>query len=440
MPYVIALLVGIVAGAVCMFLCVMHWVAKVAARDKAAEAKAKSARDTTQAAQAKEAEVARAAADRQEQFDHLVRARTWELDARAAETNRLYEEAKRIQSDLQSRVISYRELQEENAILKRDLQNIDVNVHKLELDGEQRQQRQAEIDARSNQLAKRYLSETVKSVVASVGPNNFAACKTRLTDVIQRVRDIGFAVPAEEEARLLADLRTEFEKAVRADFERQEQARIKAQIREEERLKREIEREVKQLQRERIAVQAALDQALAEARGQFTEEVQRLQSRLAEAEEKAKRTMSMAQLTKAGHIYVISNVGTFGPGTYKVGMTRRLNPRERVIELGDASVPFPFDVHMMIHCDDAPALENALHRELHKKRVNKANPRKEFFRTEIEELVRLVREHHGEVQYVADAEAMEYRQSLSMSEEDAEFIEEVYEEVGEDAESMADDQ
>jgi hypothetical protein len=240
MPYVIALLVGIVAGALCMFLCVMQWVGKVAAREKAAEAKAKSARDAIQAAQAKEAQFARAAAERQEQFDHLVRVRTGELDARAAETSRMYDEAKRIQSDLQSRVVSYRELQEENAILKRDLQNIDVNLHKLELDGEQRQQRQADIDARSSQLAKRYLSETVKSVVASVGPNNFAACKTRLTDVIQRVRDIGFLVPAEEEAKLLTSLRTEFEKAVRADFERQEQARVKAQIREEERLNREM--------------------------------------------------------------------------------------------------------------------------------------------------------------------------------------------------------
>lgn len=187
-------------------------------------------------------------------------------------------------------------------------------------------------------------------------------------------------------------------------------------------------------------MQAALDRALEAARGQFNEEVQRLQSRLAEAEEKSKRALSMAQQTKAGHIYVISNIGTLGTGVYKVGMTRRLNPRERILELGDASVPFPFDVHVMIHCHDAPTLENALHRALHKKRLNRANPRKEFFRTDIEEIIRIVREHHGEVQYVADAEALEYRQSLAMSQEDAEFIEHVYEDAGEDAESLADDQ
>ena len=80
-------------------------------------------------------------------------------------------------------------------------------------------------------------------------------------------------------------------------------------------------------------------------------------------------------------MYVLSNIGSFGEGVYKIGMTRRLEPQDRVRELGDASVPFPFDVHMMISCDDAPSLENALHRESHKQRVNKVNFRKEFFRT-----------------------------------------------------------
>lgn len=440
MSYVIVLFVGIATGAACLYLYLMQWQAKLREREQSAESRIKAANDATQAAAAKEAQLLGQVAERERQFAAYVQAKTQELNQQAAAVAQSAEEARQARAAIASRVVSYQELLDENAILKRDLQNIDVNLHKLELDGQARDARQAEIDARSNQLASRYLAETVKSVVASVGPNNFAACKTRLTDAIQRVRDIGFEVPAAEEERLLADLRAEFEREVRREFERQEQARIKAQIREEERLKREVERELKQLERERLAVQAALDQALAAARGQFNEEVQRLQSRLAEAEEKSKRALSMAQQTKAGHIYVISNIGTLGTGVYKVGMTRRLNPRERILELGDASVPFPFDVHVMIHCQDAPTLENVLHRALHKKRVNRANPRKEFFRTDIEEIVRIVREHHGEVQYVADPEALEYRQSLAMSEEDAEFIEHVYEEVGDDAESLADDQ
>ncbi len=132
----------------------------------------------------------------------------------------------------------------------------------------------------------------------------------------------------------------------------------------------------------------AVDRALADAAGKHAEEVEALRLRLAEAEAKAQRTKSQAELgVKAGHVYVISNVGSFGQGVFKIGMTRRREPQDRVDELGDASVPFPFDVHMMIKCEDAPALESALHKCFHAKRVNRVNPRKEFFRVSIAEIV-----------------------------------------------------
>jgi hypothetical protein len=170
-----------------------------------------------------------------------------------------------------------------------------------------------------------------------------------------------------------------------------------------------------------------LENALAEAKGQYSAEVEQLKTRLAEAEEKSRRAMSMAQQTKNGHVYILSNVGTFGDGVFKVGMTRRLDPMERVDELGSAAVPFPFDVHAMISCDNAPSLEAALHRALSKKRVNRVMPRKEFFRTTIPEIEQIVKSHHsGQVEYVAEAEALEYRQSLNIPEEDATYIESVY--------------
>ena len=207
---------------------------------------------------------------------------------------------------MEKQIITYRELQAENNLLKRDLQNIDVNLNKIELDSEVRDQKQKEIDERSGQLAKRYLAETVKSVVASIGPSNYSACKRRLVEVIERCREIGFEVKTEEEERLLTDLKKEFELAVRAEIEPHEQARIKAQIREEERLKREIDRELQQLERERTAIKAALEKALADARGQHSAEVEQLQARLAEAEAKVQRTMSMAEQTKAGHVCTLS--------------------------------------------------------------------------------------------------------------------------------------
>jgi hypothetical protein len=418
MYYVITLFVGIITGGIALWLYLMDRHAKLLGQVKSADSRTKHANEVIEATRVKEQELNLL----ERQITEAAKARAKELDQRdAAQRAR--------ESEFERHVISYNEMHGENIILKRDLQNIDVNLNKLQMDGELREQRQKEIDERATQLAKRYLSETIKSVVSTLGPSNFSACKQRLVDVILRCREIGFNVSVEEESKLLADLRAEFEKAVRAAFAREEQARIKAQIREEEKLKREIDRELKQLERERAAIQAALDQALAAAQGQHSAEVERLQARLAEAEEKSKRALSMAQQTKAGHVYVISNIGTFGLDVFKIGMTRRLDPKERVTELGSASVPFPFDVHMMISCTNAPQLENALHRALHKKRINKANPRKEFFKVDLTEIIKIVTEHHGVVEYKADPEALEYHQSLTMSEEDSLFIDQVYETV-----------
>ncbi|KYF67957.1 GIY-YIG nuclease family protein [Sorangium cellulosum] len=125
------------------------------------------------------------------------------------------------------------------------------------------------------------------------------------------------------------------------------------------------------------------------------------------------RAISQAQMTRSGNVYVISNVGSFGEHVYKIGMTRRLQPMDRIKELGDASVPFEFDVHAMIKSDDAPALEGALHREFHHRRVNLVNERKEFFRIELDEFAITVQKLHGEIEFARIAEAKEYRQTLA---------------------------
>lgn len=199
-------------------------------------------------------------------------------------------------------------------------------------------------------------------------------------------------------------------------------------MRDEVRRQREADEALRQAERERAAVQAALNRALTEAAGIHAAEVERLQAQLAEAEAKAQRAKSNAELgIKHGHVYVISNLGSFGPGVFKIGMTRRTEPTDRVKELGDASVPFPFDVHMMIKCDNAPRLENALHQQFHHRRVNRINPRKEFFRVTIDEIVAVVRANHGEVEYKADAEALEFTNSQMATDADLEEIEDAYE-------------
>ena len=183
---------------------------------------------------------------------------------------------------------------------------------------------------------------------------------------------------------------------------------------------------MQQLERERTAIQSALEKALEEAADKHSDEIDRLRARLKEAEDKSQRATARAQFTRSGHVYVISNIGAFGENVYKIGMTRRLEPIQRVKELSSASVPFPFDVHMMISSDDAPTLENILHRKLHEHRINKINVRKEFFRTDIDSIATIVQENHGKVEFVADAEALQYRQSLEVSDEDVAFIEETY--------------
>ena len=122
----------------------------------------------------------------------------------------------------------------------------------------------------------------------------------------------------------------------------------------------------------------------------------------------------MAQQTRAGHVYVISNIGSFGDDVFKIGMTRRLEPVERVQELGDASVPFSFDIHAMIFSDDAPALEKELHRRFGESQLNLVNPRKEFFKVPIKEIKQVVDEMGMQVHWTLAAEAREFRESQSI--------------------------
>ncbi len=127
----------------------------------------------------------------------------------------------------------------------------------------------------------------------------------------------------------------------------------------------------------------------------------------------------MARLTKQGYVYVISNIGSFGKNVFKIGMTRRLEPMERVKELSGAAVPFDFDVHAMISCDDAPALEKTLHDHLESYRTHRVNLRKEFFRVELSKIIDKVDRHHGKVEYIANPMALQYQQSFEYAESEA---------------------
>jgi hypothetical protein len=213
--------------------------------------------------------------------------------------------------------------------------------------------------------------------------------------------------------------------------EREEQRAIREQIREEEKARKEYERAIKQAERDEQLLTKTLEKARQEYaaaadedRAKYEARLQDISEKLREAEEKNQRALSMAQQTKCGHVYVISNVGSFGEDVYKIGLTRRLEPLDRVRELGDASVPFPFDVHAMIYSEDAPALETALHRRFVQSQVNKVNRRKEFFRLKLQDIRTATDEMKLEVRWTLTAEARAYRETLAMErqmQEDPEY-------------------
>jgi DNA repair exonuclease SbcCD ATPase subunit len=209
--------------------------------------------------------------------------------------------------------------------------------------------------------------------------------------------------------------------------EREEQRRIQDQIREEERARREYEKAMQDAAKEEAAIKRALEKAQAEMshaseteKAKYEQEMAQLQQRLTEAETKNQRAISMAQQTRSGNVYIISNVGSFGDDVLKIGMTRRLEPLDRVKELGDASVPFEFDVHAMIRSDDAPSLERELHGRFEEFRINKVNYRKEFFRIPLHYLREFVAEKNLEATFTMTAEAREFRETQALGHMSAE--------------------
>ncbi|MCP6699361.1 DUF4041 domain-containing protein [Pseudomonas donghuensis] len=219
-------------------------------------------------------------------------------------------------------------------------------------------------------------------------------------------------------ASRLEELRWAVTAKLLKDQEREEQRQLREQIREEEKARREYERAIKEAAKEEATLRKALEKAQeqvaaasAAERAEFEARLALLQEQLQVAEDKNQRALSMAQQTRAGHVYVISNIGSFGEQVFKIGMTRRLEPLDRVRELGDASVPFEFDVHAMIFSDDAPGLEKKLHRHFLREQVNKVNPRKEFFRIGLPAIRTELEELGVETQWTMSAKALEFKET-----------------------------
>lgn len=266
----------------------------------------------------------------------------------------------------------------------------------------------------------------VDSILALVKHDNYGKLSQQINDAFTIVNNNGEAFRNARITEEYLNARLEELKwAVTANElkkrDQEEQRQIKERIREEQKVKREYERALREAKREEEAVQKAmarlqdqLSRATVEERAKYEQELQSLQEKLKIAEEKGQRAVSMAQQTKSGHVYIISNVGSFGENVFKIGLTRRLEPLDRVRELGDSSVPFEFDVHALIKADDAPALEHQLHRHFLLHQVNKVNHRKEFFRCALSTIRSEVEELGLQTQWTMRAEARDYRETLAI--------------------------
>jgi hypothetical protein len=260
---------------------------------------------------------------------------------------------------------------------------------------------------------------------ADVSWNNVAKMEERIKkscDAINKLSGVLQVTITPEYLKLkLDELRLTHEFEDRKYQDREEQRRIREQIREEERAQREVERAREDAETEEARYQKALAKAREEAAAatgaaleKLTAQVSAFEAKLDEARKKKERAIARAQLTKSGFVYVISNIGSFGEKIYKIGMTRRMEPMERIAELGDASVPFPFDLHAMLYSDNAPELENALHQLFADRRLNMVNARREFYHSvELEEVEAFVRSRGLSAQFIKDVEAREYRETLA---------------------------
>lgn len=260
--------------------------------------------------------------------------------------------------------------------------------------------------------------------------NNIEACEKKIqssADAISKLGSMmGIAVTARYVELKLIELRLMHEYQVKKQQEKEEAKEARARQREEAKVRKEMEEERKKLEKEQSHYQNALNklnQQIAAAssdadRTALEEKKLELESHLSDIVQQISDVDYRAANQRAGYVYIISNIGAFGEGVYKIGMTRRLDPMERVDELGDASVPFNFDVHAMIFSDDAPSLETALHTAFADRKINFVNQRREFFRVSLDEIKEVVRKNYDKtVEFVDVPPAAQYRESLKLAEQ-----------------------
>lgn len=278
------------------------------------------------------------------------------------------------------------------------------------------------------------LSAELQNILFDLKYNKLDVSIDRVKEVIAKYLKIavdGSQVIAPTIKKFIGELESLYIEAVHIEYEyyvqkeriREEQQAIRDQMRQERQEQKELERQQKQLEKEREKFNQELSNLSAqidvesdpEKVGHIAMRIEEVKSLLVEVDDRREQIVNL-QHGKAGYVYVISNLGSFGDDVFKIGMTRRLEPLDRIRELGSASVPFPFDVHSLIFSEDAVGLEYSIHKSLHESRLNKVNLRKEFFRVTLDDLESLVYSLQPSAEFNTTLLALQYRQSLSIDE------------------------
>ena len=363
----------------------------------------------------------------QKKFDTTCNLRIAELDLREKNINKSEKELSDKKEDFSQKYkeakLKFNELKQEVKIYENDLESISFGIYKPLYDYDTSEKYKEELikikdkqkasiksknatkceaewvvegsatkgrqmSDRQSKLMLRAFNGECNSLITKVKWNNIDSIKQRIEKTFIAINKLGetnrIYIQKEFFNLRIKELNLAYEYEKKKQAEKEQQKEIKAQIREEEKLLRDIENAKRKAEKEEKLHQKALEKARQELGLATGEDANKLNEKIKKLEEELnivlsekERAISMAQQTRSGHVYIISNIGSFGKDIYKIGMTRRLEPLDRVKELGDASVPFKFDVHAMIYSDDAPTLEKKIHQQFKDNSVNLINFRKE---------------------------------------------------------------
>lgn len=278
-------------------------------------------------------------------------------------------------------------------------------------------------------LLLRAFNSECEQCISKVRYSNFEASEKRIAKGHEAISKLGRVMNikiSDQYYRLKNDeLHLAFEYQQMKEEEKEEQRLIREQLREEAKLQKELEEARKKIEKEQdhflnalIKIKEQLENATDSEKADLLVKKAELEGGLEGVSAQLQDLDYREANQKAGYVYIISNIGAFGENIFKIGVTRRLDPYERVSELSAASVPFNFDVHSMIFCDDAFSLENSLHKAFEAKKLNMVNPRREFFSVSLEEIKEIVKQSYDKTaEFVDLPEAEQFRLSQKMKEE-----------------------